>query len=202
VSAAPGQDGRPSTAFCFESDDQTAPAACSLPGNHADAQRAAIAALLTRAHATNCEVEHFRFAGRSVAKTFIEVSCRNADGYLLATSNPLDPAKHLEAVPCMAFADSAPLACRLSDRRTIVAAMTTAAESQFAHASGRAHCKVYARRYIMTDAGSNSYFEFMCQDGANYIMARLADGRFGGSDDCTAAIVTDLGGCRLPKPVN
>jgi hypothetical protein len=200
VTAAPDRDSRPSASFCFERNEQTPPAVCILPSNRGDAQRVAVAALLARARRTGCELDRYRFVGRSVANTFIEVSCRGADGYMISGSNPLDVAKKLEAVPCMGLADAASPSCRLSDRRTVVESMTAAAETMFVRESGRIHCKLHGRRYMMTDAAGNSYFEFMCQDGANYIMARLADGKFGGSDTCTAAVVADLGGCSLPKP--
>ena len=63
-------------------------------------QRGAVARLLTRAGAGSCALDRYRFAGRSVVKTFVEVSCRAADGYLLAASYPLDPDRPVAAVPC------------------------------------------------------------------------------------------------------
>jgi hypothetical protein len=200
VAAAPGRDSRPAASFCFEPTTQAPPAICILPGNHADAQRVAIAALLARTGRSGCELDRYRFAGRSVAQTFFEVSCRNADGYVLATSNPLDRAKKLEAVPCMEVPTASEYACRLTDPEAAIAALTKAAEAMFSRESGRIQCKVHGRRYVMTDAQGNAWFEFMCHDGANYIMARLASGKFGGTDECSAAVVTDLGGCKLPKP--
>jgi hypothetical protein len=200
VTAAPDRNSRPAADLCIERSEPPPAAACTLAGNLANAQHRAVAALLVKAGNDGCNLDRFRFAGRSVANTFIEVSCLGSDGYLLVASNPLNPAKRLEAVPCMSIGESDQHSCQLSDRRAVVDAMTAAAETMFSRESGRVDCKVHARRYMMTDARGNSYFEFMCRDGANYLMARLANGKFGGTDRCSAAIVGDLGGCRLPKP--
>jgi hypothetical protein len=200
VAAAADRDSKPTASYCFEHTELAPPAICILPGNHTDAQRSAVAALLARSGRSDCELDRYRFAGRSVAQTFFEVACRNADGYVLAGSNPFDPAKKLEAVPCMSLAAASDYACRLTDPGTAIDAMTTAAEAQFNRESGRTQCKVQGRRHMLTDAGGNGWYEFMCQDGANYIMARLANGKFGGTDACSAAVVAELGGCQLPKP--
>jgi hypothetical protein len=202
VTAAPGRNSLPSADLCIERSEPASPVVCVLADNAATTQRRAVAALLVKAGNAGCDLDRFRFAGRSAANTFIEASCHGADGYLLVASNPFNPAKKLETVPCRSIGESDQHSCQLSDRRAVVDAMTASAETMFSRESGRVDCKVHARRYMMTDAGGNSYFEFMCLDGTNYLMARLANGKFGGTAGCSAAIVSDLGGCRLPKPSN
>jgi len=202
LTSAAGPDDRPDAALCLESGAAGTPGACTLPGNHADAQRATLAALLRQTPRSGCAIDHYRFAGRSVVNTYIEVVCHDGEGLMLAASNPFDPTRKSEALPCLGLPESGAFACQLTTRQAAIAAMTAAAEAQFTRESGRIACKVQSRRYILSDSAGNSYYEFLCQGGANYVMARRADGSFGGSDECGSPRAADLGGCRLGQRVN
>lgn len=197
LTAARGAGERPEAQLCIESG-----ATCTLPGNHADAQRAAVAGLLERSRRSGCTIDRYRFAARSVVNTYIEIACHGGEALMLAASNPLDPAGRVEALPCLSLPAEGPLACVLANRESMIAALAASAEAQFTRESGRIACKVHGRRFILADRGGNTWFEMQCQDGAGYIMARLANGAFGGSDSCDSPRAADLGGCRLAQKPN
>lgn len=177
---------------------------CQLPGNSADAQRAAVLALLAKDKDTQCDVDRIRGVGHNAKNTFIEISCKgeNADGYMLAASYPVSPSQPVEGIPCLGMPETGAVTCRLTNRQALLGAMLAAAEDLFVKDSGREQCKVGDRRYIATDGVGNSFYEFMCANGTPYIMARMADGKFGGTAECSEKIATDLGGCKLLKPAN
>jgi hypothetical protein len=200
LTAAAGAGAKPTAEFCFEPSAVTPPDVCILPGNDHDAQRAVIGGLLRDAGVTNCSIDRYRFAGRSVIQIFFEVACSGADGFLLIAGNPLAGGRIPRALPCIALPETGQRSCQLTDRKATIDAMIAGAERQFVRDSGRVSCKLRARRYVLTDSGGNSYYEFLCQDGANYLMVQLANGSFGGTDVCSGTRANELGGCQLSPP--
>jgi len=161
--------------------------ACQLPGN-ANAEQV-LAPLVTKAGVA-CQIEKARSIGGTSTASYFEVLCAGGAGYIVQTSNPIDPAKEVKVNTCLAYEPGGNIACELSDRAAQLAVVDTLAAG-----SGK-NCVVKDKRYVLTTTTGSSWFEVSCQDGKGYMFEQAATGKLARAVDCVAASFVG-GGCTL-----
>ena len=169
---------------------------CMLPGNQADAQRTAIAALIGKTNLV-CELDRWRGIGHTASKTVIEVLCKGGDDQVLLAAHPLVADSPVQATPCLGLQAGSSISCQLSNNATQLAAV----DALFNKDSGHA-CDISDHRYMFTTTTGDNYFELMCRTGSGYMIQRKPDGKLGTTIECSAKYATELGGCKLTKPAS
>ena len=173
---APGPDGKPSSL------------SCKLPGN-AD-PKSDLAPVLAAAK-VQCTPEAVRGIGQSATATYLEVACQgSAQGYVLKTSAPMDPAKPVEATDCMLYdAGESNISCTLRTKEQRLAVIDTYA------AAANNGCAVKDKRYVGQSQSGSTFFEAACADGKGYLY-RVDAGKVAQTYECAKAQGI-MGGCTL-----
>lgn len=173
---SPGPDGKPGSL------------SCKLPGN-AD-PKADLAPLIAAAK-ISCTPEAVRGIGQSATATYLEVACQgSAQGYVLKTSAPMDPAKPVEATDCMLYdGGGSNISCTLRTKEQRLAVVDGLA------ASANNGCTVKDKKYVGQSQTGSAFFEAACADGKGYLY-RVDAGKLAQTYECAKA-QSVMGGCTL-----
>jgi hypothetical protein len=173
-----------------QADPKSGAPRCILPGN-AD-PKASLKPYLAKA-SLDCDPDKARAIGQSPTKVFFEVSCpTKPGGYILITSQPMDPGQPAQATPCIMVPDSSNLGCTLTDRTAQLAVV-----DKLAAASGKpCVIKDGGRGFIAATQDGKFYYEEACQDGKGYVLVEAANGSFAQAIPCAEADGI-AGGCKL-----
>jgi hypothetical protein len=134
-----------------------------------------------------------RSAGTSGTNAYVELSCKDGSGYLLAGSNPLHAGSSVQALPCIAVSDSAALQCQLQNRAKAIAAVDGLM------AKSGAECTITNRRLVGTAKNGDSLYEYACSSERGYILRTDVNGEVVGGIECGEPDAKTLGGCKLTK---
>lgn len=171
-------------------DGKPHPLACKLPEN---LDETAKVQALVQASDHACTVQKTRYIGAGSANAFVEVSCADGAGYILATSTPPDKAKPVKMTTCLAYEPGGNLFCELTDR----ASQLSVADKLLNGANG---CTVTDRRYILASTDGSTYFEVACANKKGYVLQETKEGAVGKIIDCVEASMVP-GGCTLTNTV-
>lgn len=162
-------------------------AACFLPEN---ANGSAQVQPFVAKTGIPCDVSNARGIGHAPTATYFEVACSNGRGYILKTSTPPNPAQPAQLITCLAFNDSSPVNCKLTDPASQLAVITALAAQ-----SGK-NCDLKDKRYVLTTQDMNNFYEVACTDGKGYMLEEAANGKLSQVVSCADADPIG-GGCTL-----
>lgn len=172
--------------------DATGLPRCTLTGNLAAAQLTAVHSYVTQAGIV-CEPTHLRSLGQTDTDLVLELACVGGSGYILSIPYPLHAGQAVRSANCLSLTPGSRVTCQLTD----VTAQRGVAEVQMRQA--KPACQVSASRYMVSSLHGDNYFEFLCEDGAGFVLQQKATGEVAGTVSCTAPVVAKLGGCQLGK---
>lgn len=160
---------------------------CTLPGN-AD-PKAGLAPFVAKS-GTACVMDKARAIGTGSKNAYFEVACQDGAGYIMVTSNPLDPNQPVQMNTCLAYEPGGNLNCQLTDRATQLKVVDALVAK-----SGKT-CQISDRRYVLSTKNGDNYYEVSCVAGTGYMVQENAKGELARILDCGSADFVG-GGCTM-----
>lgn len=161
---------------------------CRLPANLDTA--ASLQPFMVKAGA-DCKVAKARSIGEGATAAYFEVACDNNRGYILETAKLYDPNGVAKTSSCLLYDEGGNVSCKLTSRTAQLDAQLNPLVTQ-----ADSTCQVKDRRYVLTSAANEDYFEVSCNDGKGFMVRTDNKGAFKEKVECANADYVS-GGCTL-----